>query len=105
MEALDVLRDRLGRPYFHEVVPGGFDQLKLEHPRWTIGDVIARLAQPEWCGYPEAVGGIMGCWSLIGGYVKCESYCHNCDEHRQNQVNPPRYDTETQRWNREHYAT
>lgn len=80
--ALDVRRDTRGRPYFHEAVPGGFDTLKVEHPEWKIQTVIDRYASPEWCRYPDAVGGIMGCWSLIGGMVKDEGYCRNCDCHR-----------------------
>ena len=81
-ETLDVRRDPHGRPYFHEAVPGGFDTLREQHPRWTIQTVIDTYASPEWCRYPDAVGGIMGCWSLIGGLVTGEDYCRSCDCHR-----------------------
>lgn len=34
---------------------------------------------PSWCNEPEPTLGLMGCWSLVGGYVEDHSHCTNCE--------------------------
>ena len=38
------------------------------------------MEQPKWCNYPHAASPtFLGCWSLLDGLVKDESYCKDCD--------------------------
>jgi hypothetical protein len=47
------------------------------------GFVVENYRQPTWCNYPEALNGVMGCWSLtdIFGLRKMISkkFCSECD--------------------------
>ena len=36
--------------------------------------------QPDWCGYLEALNGLMGCWSLTGDANISKEFCKNCDQ-------------------------
>ena len=46
------------------------ERLAAEHP------------QPTWCRYPDAVAGVMGCWSLMDHKVDSEDRCKGCDCYR-----------------------
>lgn len=37
----------------------------------------SEILVPDWCEYPEATNGVMGCWSLISGCIK--EPCETCD--------------------------
>jgi hypothetical protein len=41
--------------------------------------IMENFDQPEWCNYPDALSGMMGCWSLVGRYVTGKKYCKNCE--------------------------
>ena len=41
------------------------------------------MEQPKWCNYPDATTPTLGCWSLLDGLVKDESYCKDCDRYKQ----------------------
>ena len=45
----------------------------------TWAQFAEKYPQPKWCDYPDAVMGMMGCWSLIDNLVTGEDYCKNCD--------------------------
>ncbi len=46
----------------------------------TIGWICERYKQPEWCSYPDALDGLMGCWALISVPYKInEKKCKKCD--------------------------
>lgn len=46
----------------------------------TLYEFIKKYKQPEWCKYPEALLGILGCWSLFPNPENiCESFCEHCD--------------------------
>ena len=63
--------------YFHELTEDEFNNICRLHITW---DGCSRLyPQPKWCGYPDAVQGLMGCWSLMCFMVTGEKYCKNCD--------------------------
>ena len=51
--------------------------------KMTVGEVMRRYKQPDWCGYPNALEGAMGCWSLVDALDLRHSisveYCKNCD--------------------------
>ena len=64
--------------YFHEMPPGEFKRLCKEGMTWR-GLQDMGYAQPDWCSYPNALDGMMGCWSLVGGEVTGEAYCEGCE--------------------------
>ncbi len=64
--------------YFHELTKKEFKKLCKGKPE-TWDEFARNYPQPIWCSYPEAVAGIMGCWSLVGFMVTGEDYCKNCD--------------------------
>ena len=45
----------------------------------TYGKLAEDYPQPEWCKYPEATSGAMGCWSLMSHMVTGRDYCKNCE--------------------------
>jgi len=72
---------------WHEV-PIEEQQRVLVTSGLTIGQFMMQYVQPEWCGYPEALNGTMGCWSLLNpGRVVSRSSCKTC-EFCQSEVQP-----------------
>ena len=64
--------------YWHELPPGA--QRALQHSNMTYGEFVERYKQPDWCKYPMALFGAMGCWSLIiPGRIRGPEYCRNCE--------------------------
>jgi hypothetical protein len=49
----------------------------------TIGQLMTEYKQPDWCGYPSALEGVMGCWSLMDleGIRKriSRKFCAGCE--------------------------
>lgn len=56
---------------------------KLLASKITIGELKKEWIQPAWCSYPDALNGVMGCWSLtdLHGMRKRISpkFCESCD--------------------------
>lgn len=45
-----------------------------------VGTFMATYAQPDWCQYPEALSGQMGCWSLMTpDAIRKRGDCTECD--------------------------
>jgi len=66
------------RLYWHETMTHErFDE--LERRRTTWGDVLRTYRQPDWCGYPEALQGPFGCWSLLDLRIHTIADCASCD--------------------------
>jgi hypothetical protein len=65
---------------FHEVTEEEFKGMCDSKKTWA--DIKKEYKQPDWCDYPEALDGIMGCWSLTGRKVKKQSYCIGCPEYK-----------------------
>lgn len=63
--------------YFHELTRKEHDDLVKQ--RITYAQVEKDYPQPEWCMYPHATQGMMGCWSLVSLKVKSKQDCDNCD--------------------------
>ncbi len=63
--------------YFHELTEEEFE--KLQKTGMTWGECGKKYPQPEWCSYPEAVMGVMGCWSLMYFRVKDKESCGKCE--------------------------
>ena len=65
--------------YWHEI-PYEEQGKIMEESGLTTEQFLSRYKQPHWCGYPEALDGMMGCWSLIlGKSIHCQSDCGDCD--------------------------
>jgi hypothetical protein len=62
--------------YFHELTKREINKLE-----GTVEQVSKDYPQPDWCEYPGAVAGAMGCWSLMLGIIhkKGKAYCVNCE--------------------------
>lgn len=68
------------KPHFHELTNKEYETLKNSGATWR--DVMATYSQPDWCEYPNALEGIMGCWSLVSEALRkkiSKEYCKNCD--------------------------
>ena len=69
------------KPYI-ELTKDEFDAL-LENKNLTWADLERDYPQPDWCSYPHATRGALGCWSLIdfNGYHEkiSRNYCRKCD--------------------------
>lgn len=69
--------DLIGR-YWHELTPA--EKGMLRKTRTKIGWLIKNLKQPDWCAYPNALGGQVGCWSLMDDNVIIDKkLCKSCD--------------------------
>lgn len=72
------------KKFFHELDQEEID--KIVEDDNTIEYVLANFKQPDWCSYPNALEGTMGCWSLMdfksGGLRTkiSKEYCSSCDE-------------------------
>ena len=71
------------KKYFHELEQSEIDTLIAE--KKTIGYIHENYKQPDWCNYPNALEGNMGCWSLMnllkeGMRTKIsKDFCKNCE--------------------------
>jgi len=69
--------------YFHEIPQEEIESLIAGDKTW--GDISSQFKQPDWCDYPEALNGDMGCYSLTdirrGGLREKISidFCSTCD--------------------------
>jgi hypothetical protein len=68
-------------PFFHELPDEQIKELLESGMTW--GQLMEKYNQPSWCGYPNALNGQMGCWSLVDMYGERKNispeYCKNCD--------------------------
>lgn len=64
--------------YFHLVTDDEWEALKAGKLTWR-GLQDEGYVQPDWCNYPDALDGMMGCWSLVGRKVTGEAYCKSCE--------------------------
>ena len=62
---------------FHELSEKEFDEMREQGKTWR--DIMDKYHQPEWCEYPDALGGGLGCWSLTSMMITCKEDCGNCD--------------------------
>jgi hypothetical protein len=63
---------------FHELTESEFNTL-VDAGGMTSEECARKYPQPEWCNYPMAVQGAMGCWSLMSHYVTGPKFCHGCE--------------------------
>lgn len=69
--------------YWHEIPQEEVEQRIAE--KRTNQYIMDNYAQPDWCNYPDALNGIMGCWALVdnapgGTRAKIShEFCKNCE--------------------------
>ncbi len=66
------------KKYWHELTDEEYNAIP---GRTLFSTVRKRYKQPEWCNYPDAIGG-MGCWSLIDKDLRKKinrEFCRKCD--------------------------
>lgn len=73
-------QQEVGMRYWHEI-PAEEQREIMKSSGITWGEFLERYQQPDWCSYPDALGGPMGCSSLlIVGKIKATENCKGCDE-------------------------
>jgi hypothetical protein len=66
------------KPFFHRLSMK--KKKELFASKMTVGELMKQYRQPTWCGYPEALGGAMGCWSLVSATINVsKQFCITCD--------------------------
>ena len=49
----------------------------------TVFEFLEQYNQPDWCEYPNALAGVMGCWSLMSvgnkKVISVENDCGDCE--------------------------
>ena len=61
--------------YYHETTKEERDSLIGK----TYGELMDKYMQPEWCAYPDALYGFMGCMSLMNLTERInKDYCSDC---------------------------
>lgn len=68
--------------YWHKLANSTVNNMFNRGATW--GEVMERYKQPDWCGYPDALEGDMGCWSLVFPSTRRQisrEYCKTCDRY------------------------
>ena len=71
------------KKYWHRLSQKTID--KILESEITGEECLKQYKQPYWCGHPNALAGIMGCWSLTddrpGGLRTkiSRKFCESCD--------------------------
>ena len=65
--------------YWHQLTDQEQSVAKVSRVRYK------QFKQPPWCHYPEATAGVMGCWSLVFGYIHRRLDCKGCSLESRNE--------------------
>jgi len=75
----------MNKPFYHELPQSTIDKL-IEDGK-TYKYIADNYRQPEWCRYPNALLGQVGCWSLFGMRTKISrEFCEKCDCHEPSEI-------------------
>jgi len=66
------------RKYWHELSKEEQEKF-IQEEKITIGEFMKKFKQPDWCSYPNALEGLMGCWALVFGCIHSEEDCKDCE--------------------------
>jgi hypothetical protein len=71
----------MSKRYWHKLQDSTIKRLVKN--KVTIQECMKRYKQPDWCEYPNALEGVMGCWSLMDSMdlrhkISLE-YCASCE--------------------------
>jgi hypothetical protein len=74
------------KKYWHKL--SAASHRKIMKSNITIGEIMKKYSQPPWCIYQNALGGWVGCWSLVGAEQKIKSVkdCKTCSLSRRYDV-------------------
>lgn len=71
--------ERTRAPFWHVLSPTR-QREEMDRPGRKVGGFMASFRQPKWCGYPGALEGSMGCWSLMTpGRIRSFADCEGCE--------------------------
>lgn len=70
----------MGKP-FHELTKEEYAE--LVEARMTYDEIAEQHPQPEWCIYPLATYGFLGCWTLMSFAISGPEDCRGCDYYRE----------------------
>ncbi len=82
--------------YWHELKDSTIK--RLFRKKLTLAEVMHRYKQPDWCHYPGALEGLLGCWSLMSAESRLKisrEYCCECEyftKDHEGMTNRVRYD-------------
>ena len=65
------------KQYFHNITDEEYKKLEESGTNWE--KIMKNYSQPDWCSYPNALEGIMGCRALVYRDVKSKSFCEQCE--------------------------
>lgn len=72
---------RVKKRYWHELTDKEIQEFTDRKVTWD--EIMNTFKQPDWCSYPNALNGILGCWSLTDEFDLrhqiSRTYCKNCD--------------------------
>ena len=74
------------KKYWHRLSQNTVDNIIADGTTW--GYVMDNFKQPDWCGYPNALDGQMGCWTLTNIWGSnsrksiCRDFCKNCEYYK-----------------------
>lgn len=60
------------KKYFHKLSEEEFNNAIKERKEYKD------FKQPKWCGYPNALDPMFGCWSLTKRTIKIMTDCQSC---------------------------
>lgn len=80
-----IVLKKVKKEYWHKLTKK--EKTFLETPKYHItwGQIMKKFKQPDWCKYPMALKGEMGCWTLVGvaGWKEMKQTvkrkCNTCD--------------------------
>lgn len=64
--------------YFHELPKE--EKERILASRMLMCEFMDKYQQPAWCKFPNALSGLMGCWSLMLGDIETIRDCRECDD-------------------------
>lgn len=67
----------LKNKYWHKLTDEEIQFLIKKNPKWKWFKKY--IKQPDWCDYPDALKGLMGCWSLVFTKDRNKKKCSDCD--------------------------
>lgn len=72
--------------YWHEISQDEVNEVIASKKTYQF--LVDNYKQPDWCSYPDALMGVMGCWSLTdngpdGLRTKVShDFCKTCDQYK-----------------------
>lgn len=65
---------------FHELTRAEYAE--MVQTKMTYDEIEAHHPQPEWCIYPFATRGFLGCWALMSFLISGPEDCEGCEYYK-----------------------